>query len=73
MLFLDVNECTSEPCLNGGSCTDEPDGYFCTCADGWTGAECQFGNGHFFCQWLNLLNIPFPFKITNSYTCREMC
>ena len=38
-----MNECSSAPCQNGGSCTDEEDGYFCTCADGWTGAECQFG------------------------------
>jgi hypothetical protein len=39
----DINECESTPCENGGSCTDETNGYTCTCTPGWTGAECHIG------------------------------
>lgn len=37
----DVNECVSSPCLNGGSCVDEVDGYGCTCLSGCTGIHCE--------------------------------
>ena len=43
MYITDVNECASAPCQNGGSCEDEENGFVCECADGYTGAECQFG------------------------------
>ena len=39
----DINECASNPCLNGGTCTDLVNGYECTCAPGWTGDFCQTG------------------------------
>lgn len=35
---VDVDECASEPCLNGGSCQDLPNGFQCYCQDGYTGA-----------------------------------
>ena len=38
-----MNECISAPCLYGGTCMDEPGGYSCTCAAGYTGTECQTG------------------------------
>ena len=32
----------SEPvCENGGSCVSSPPGYNCTCADGYTGTNCE--------------------------------
>lgn len=34
---LVVNECFSEPCINGASCVTLAFGFTCTCADGWTG------------------------------------
>ena len=37
----DVDECDSDPCLNGGACTNGEDMFECTCVDGWTGDKCQ--------------------------------
>ena len=43
-LLIDINECESNPCENGGTCTDMEDGYMCACESGFTGADCQTGN-----------------------------
>ena len=32
-----IDECSSTPCQNGGSCTDGVDWYQCTCLSGYTG------------------------------------
>ncbi len=42
-LSPEVNECRSNPCQNGGTCTDQIGGYHCTCSAGSTGTECQMG------------------------------
>ncbi|CAG2199744.1 Delta-like protein B,Fibropellin-1,Fibropellin-3,Neurogenic locus protein delta,Protein crumbs homolog 1,Sushi, nidogen and EGF-like domain-containing protein 1,Protein jagged-1,Protein eyes shut,Delta-like protein 1,Protein jagged-1a,Neurogenic locus notch homolog protein 2,Protein crumbs,Neurogenic locus notch homolog protein 4,Sushi, von Willebrand factor type A, EGF and pentraxin domain-containing protein 1,Protein crumbs homolog 2,Neurogenic locus Notch protein,Neurogenic locus notch homolog protein 1 len=36
-----LNDCSSNPCVNGGSCNDEINGYKCTCAAGFTGTRCE--------------------------------
>uniref|UniRef100_A0A3Q3W0B5 Cubilin n=1 Tax=Mola mola TaxID=94237 RepID=A0A3Q3W0B5_MOLML len=36
-----INECLSNPCLNGGTCTDGVNGFTCTCTAQWTGPLCQ--------------------------------
>ena len=38
---VDINECDSYPCLNGGSCTDGVDLFSCVCAPGITGLTCD--------------------------------
>ena len=43
VLCLDIDECSSDPCLNGGTCADDVNGYSCTCADGFTGEHCETG------------------------------
>ncbi|CAB1449409.1 unnamed protein product, partial [Pleuronectes platessa] len=36
-----INECSSNPCQNGGTCTDGTNGFTCTCTAQWTGPNCQ--------------------------------
>ena len=43
-MFTDINECTSTPCMNSGTCSDTVNGYTCICADGHTGIHCETGN-----------------------------
>ncbi|KAJ7365993.1 hypothetical protein OS493_002735 [Desmophyllum pertusum] len=33
----DINECDSNPCLNGGSCVDLVNEYNCSCPPGYNG------------------------------------
>lgn len=40
--FLDVDECTHNPCAHG-TCIDQVDGYKCNCEAGYTGSKCQTG------------------------------
>jgi len=37
-----VDQCISEPCLNGGQCTDLWFSYECQCAVGFSGEDCGF-------------------------------
>ena len=37
----DINECSSSPCENGGSCTDHVNGFTCQCQQGFVGERCQ--------------------------------
>lgn len=41
--YADINECSSNPCLNGGACVDQVNGYICSCQAGYTGADCKSG------------------------------
>jgi len=43
LLSLDIDECDSNPCLNGASCQDEVNGFTCSCKDGFLGAHCETG------------------------------
>jgi hypothetical protein len=37
----EIDECASEPCANGGVCTDLVAGFCCDCVGTWTGATCS--------------------------------
>lgn len=37
----DMDECSSAPCLNGGRCQDQVNGFQCLCLAGFSGNLCQ--------------------------------
>ena len=39
----DMNSCNSFPCKNGGTCTNMPESYMCSCPDIWKGTNCEQG------------------------------
>ena len=41
MFVVDVIECNSNPCMNGGTCTDRVNRYTCKCRAGYTGGNCE--------------------------------
>ncbi|MGH0170541.1 UNVERIFIED_CONTAM: hypothetical protein FKN15_063146 [Acipenser sinensis] len=68
---IEVDECLSDPCQNGATCSDELDAFGCLCPDGIEGVECEIDRreknratcidqpGNYFCQCLA------PFKGSN--------
>ena len=42
-LFVDIDECSSDTCMNGGTCTGDVNSYSCTCVPGYTGEDCEIG------------------------------
>ena len=42
-VVADINDCDSDPCLNGGTCTDAVNSYACVCVPGYTGVHCETG------------------------------
>ena len=42
-LCTDIDDCDSNPCLNGASCTDGVNYYTCNCVTGYTHPTCSTG------------------------------
>ena len=42
-MLVDIDECASNPCENGGVCDDREDYFVCTCTAGFMGATCDVG------------------------------
>ena len=42
-LFTDTDECSSAPCMNGGTCSDALNKYICICKSGYADTNCQTG------------------------------
>jgi len=41
---VNIDECESSPCQNGGTCTDQVDGFHCDCTKEWDGVMCEEEN-----------------------------
>ena len=39
-----IDECSSGPCLNGGTCQDGVNAYTCDCDAGYDGTQCESKN-----------------------------
>ena len=42
-VLIDIDECASHPCMNGGSCDDHLAGFTCRCVVGYSGPTCSTG------------------------------
>ena len=77
VFITDISECSSNPCLNGGSCTDQVNGYACSCQPGYTGRQCQTSKKYFKrCNipWIVLAKVVInllilPWKVDLSFLC----
>ena len=38
---VDIDDCASDPCQNGGTCTDKVNAFSCACASGYEGDTCE--------------------------------
>ena len=43
---VEINECSPNPCNNGGTCTDLVNGFSCSCVAGYNGDDCSNGKNH---------------------------
>ena len=43
MSNVDLDECESDPCENGGDCHNGNNAYSCRCMPGYTGTNCETG------------------------------
>ena len=43
IVLVDINECSSNPCMHGATCTDAVNSYICGCVAGYTGTHCETG------------------------------
>ena len=46
LLYPEIDECLSDPCGNGGNCSDQLGAFRCACQAGYGGDTCQVGEFH---------------------------
>ncbi|KAL9952656.1 hypothetical protein ACROYT_G039940 [Oculina patagonica] len=72
-----INECSSNPCLNGATCVDQVNGYVCNCQPGYTGVNCQTATSwlEYTPEWCGIdyrIEIQRGGDITEA-ECKKMC
>ena len=40
-IYVEIDECDPNPCQNGGDCGSFRNKYYCSCAPGFTGLNCE--------------------------------
>ena len=69
-LFVDIDECASSPCKNGGTCIDlnaewtssssgSTVGFACQCMAGYTGDECDTSKNSCFVVFVRFLSVVY--------------
>ena len=66
-MFSIADNCASNPCANGGACSSTPDGFTCTCPDGFTGADCSIDIDE--CESFPCRNGGGCTDLVNGFTC----
>ena len=59
-VISEIDECSSNPCFNGGACNDEVNQYTCTCVAGYAGDRCETGTGFLYpliCDTFNIFSL----------------
>ena len=54
--LADFDECSSNPCQNGGICNDDVNKYTCICPPIWIGTNCETGE----------FVVPFPLIVSRD-------
>ena len=66
IIFVDVDECASSQCQNGGTCIDGINVYTCNCVPGYAGENCQNGKINCLLPHKNLRNGKNNWKLLNK-------
>ena len=61
----DIDDCSSQPCQNGGNCSDLLNGYYCTCEEEYE--VCYFNAASF--RSVGLLQEKFALQLTQGLNC----
>ena len=76
-LFVDIDECSTLPCMNGGTCTDGVNAYSCACVAGYSGDTCEIGKCYitqaFFTLYVILGSMVMRYQHIQSVVLQNNC